>query len=54
MTGLRASQVEFALEVGEGDIEVDQGHLGGSMAEQLHQRGEVDTAAEHLASEGVS
>ena len=54
MSGVRAGQVELTLQVGERDVEIDHGHLGGGMAEQFHQGRQIDAAAEHLAGIGVT
>lgn len=54
MAGMRAGQVELALQVGERDIEIDHGHLGGVMAEQFHQDRNINAATEHLAGIGVT
>ena len=54
MPGLRAGQVELPLQVGEGDVEVDHGHLGGSMAEQFHQCRKIDATTKHLAGVSVA
>ena len=54
MQRVRASQLELALQVREGDVEVDHGHLGGGMAEHLHQCREVHTAAKHFGGIGVA
>ena len=54
MPGMRAGQVELALKIGERDVEVDHGHLGGGMAEQFHQGGKINAAAKHLAGIGMA
>ena len=53
MPGLGASQLELALEIGEGDIDVAHGHSRIDMAKQLHQDGEADSGAKHLGGVGV-
>ena len=57
--GITCSECERAnsnsrWQVGESDVEVDHGHLGGGMAEHLHQCREVHTAAKHFGSIGVT
>ena len=54
MPGLRAGQVELPLQVGEGDVEVDHGHLGASVAEQFHQCRKIDATTKHLAGVSVA
>ena len=54
MTGLRAGQVELALQVSECDIEIDHRHLGGSMPEQFHQCGKINTTPKHLGGVSVA
>src|SRR6516164_9324504 len=54
MQRVRASQLELALQVREGDVEVDHGHLGGGMAENLHESGKIHAAAKEFAGVGVS
>ena len=54
MPAMRAGQIELALQVGERDVEIDHGHLGGPMAEQFHQGRNVNAATEHLAGVGVT
>jgi hypothetical protein len=39
MAGLGASQMELALYVQEGDLEIAHGHLGSQVSEQLHHGG---------------
>ena len=54
MQRVRASRLELTLQVGESDVEVDHGHLGGGMAEEFHQCGKIDTTAKQFAGVGVS
>ena len=54
MQRVGACQLELALQVGESDVEVDHGHLGGGMAEDLHQSGKIHAAAKELAGVGMS
>ena len=53
MPGFGASQLELALEIGEGDIDVAHGHGRIDVAEQLHQDGEADAGAKHLCGVGM-
>src|ERR1700756_1181622 len=53
MPGLGASQLELALEIGEGDVDVAHSHARIDMTEQLHQDGEADAGAKHLCGVGV-
>jgi hypothetical protein len=54
MAWLRASGAKLALEVGLRELGVEQGHLGGCVAEQFHECGEADAGTKHLGGEGVS
>ena len=53
MPGFGASQLELALEIGEGDIDVAHSHGRIDVTEQLHQDGEADAAAKHLCGVGM-
>ncbi len=53
MPGLGASQLELALEIGEGDIDVAHSHGRIDVTEQLHQDGEADAGAKHLCGVGM-
>ena len=53
MPGFGASQLELALEIGEGDIDVAHSHGRIEVAEQLHQDGEADARAKHLCGVGM-
>ena len=53
MPGFGASQLELALEIGEGDIDVAHGHGRIDVAEQFHQDGEADAGAKHLCGVGM-
>ena len=46
-------QVELALEVLLGDLDIAQRHVGSAMAEQFHQCGQADSGAEHAGRIGV-
>ena len=54
MQRVGASQLELTLQVRESDVEVDHGHFGGGMAEELHQRGKIHAAAKEFAGVGMS
>ena len=54
MPGLRASGTELALQIGLGELGVEQGQFRRGMAQQVHERGEADTRPHHLGSECVT
>ena len=54
MPRLRASQLELALEIGQGHIHVAHGHARIGVAEQFHDRGEADAGTKHFRSVGVA
>ena len=53
MSGLGASQLVFALEVGRGHFEVAQGHSWIGMAEQFHEGGKAHTSPKQLRGIGM-
>jgi hypothetical protein len=42
VSGMRAGQVEFALEILLGDFEIPQGHVRALVAEEFHDAGKAD------------
>ncbi len=54
MPRLRASQLELALEVGQGHIHVAHGHTRIGVAKQFHDRGEADAGTKHFRPVGVA
>ncbi len=48
MSGVGASQMILALQVGLGDLKIMQGHVGTFVAEQFHDGGQGDAGAQHL------
>ena len=53
MFGLGASQLELALEIGEGDIDVAHGHGRIDVTKYLHPDREADPGAKHFGGVGV-
>ena len=51
---LRASQLELALEIGQGHIHIAHGHARIGVAEQFHDRGEAHAGAKHFRSVSVA
>jgi len=47
MPGALPRQMELALQVFLGDLDLAQRHIGGAMAEQFHQRRHTDAGAQH-------
>ena len=54
MSGVNSGQVELALEILLGDLEILQGHVRALMTEEFHHRGKTDTRPQHLRCIGVS
>ena len=54
MSGMGEGQVERALEILLGNLEVLQGHVRALMTEEFHHRGKTDTRPQHLRSIGVT
>ena len=48
MSGVGARQMILALQVGLGDLEIMQGHVGTFVAEEFHAGGQGDAGAQHL------
>ena len=46
--------MQFALQVSEGDIEIQHGHVGRGVTEQFHDGGEIHSGAKHLTGISVS
>jgi hypothetical protein len=46
--------MQFALQVSEGDIEIQHGHVGRGVTEEFHDGGEIHSGAKHLTGIGVS
>ena len=49
-----ARQVELALEILLGDLEILHGHVRALVTEQFHDGGKADAGTQHLSSIGVS
>ena len=54
MAGLRAGQMKLALQISQGDFEIQHGHLGRGVAEQFHDGGKIHAGTKHLAGVGVT
>ena len=52
-SGLLASQVEFALQVSLGDLNITQSHADIFVPQQLHESRQTDAQAEHLGGIAV-
>jgi hypothetical protein len=48
MSGVGASQMILAAQVGLGDFKIMQGHVGTLVAEEFHDGGQGDASAQHL------
>ena len=51
---LGVGQLEFALQVGQGDIEIQHDHFRGSVIERFHDGRKRNDGTQHLAGIGVS
>ena len=54
VSGMGEGQVELALEILLGDLEILQGHVRALVTEEFHDGGKADAGAQHLSSVGVS
>ena len=54
MSGMGEGQVELALEILLGDLQILQGHVRALMAEEFHDCGKAHPSAQHLRSICVS
>jgi len=54
LRGVLAGEVEFALEVRLGHLQIPQSHADVVVAQQLHQSGKTDTETKHLRGESVA
>ncbi len=54
MPGMRASDLELALEVGKSDLDITHGHVGVDVSEEFHEHGEADAGTQHLRGISVS
>ena len=46
--------MKLALQVSQGDVEIQHGHVGRAVAEQFHEGGKAYTGAKHLGGIGVA
>ena len=53
MSGMGEGQVELALEILLGDLEILQGHVRALMTEEFHNSGKTDTRPQHLRAIGM-
>ena len=51
---LRCASLKFPLHVILRDLDVPQGHVGGEMAQQFHQRGQADSRAQRARRVGMA
>ncbi len=54
MSGVRAGQVELALEILLGNFEILHGHVRALVTEEFHDTGKADARPKHLRSVGVT
>ena len=54
MSWVGASELEFALQIGEGNVDVAHGHFPIDVSEQLHKDREADPGTRRLCGIGVS
>ena len=54
MSGVRAGQVELALEILLGNFEILHGHVRALVTEEFHNSSKADASAQHLSPVGVS
>src|ERR1035437_802513 len=54
MARLRAGQMKLALQISQGDVEIQHSHLGRGVTEQLHDRKKLYAGTKHLTGVGVA
>ena len=53
MARMGASEVKLSLQVSLGVLGLEQGHFGGRVAEQFHERGKAHARPQHLGGKSV-